>query len=77
MDLKDHMIRIHKTSYEVASKARSIFGLKKERVGKRIRKRVPCSMDGCLAVAARIHNHLRDTHKLTGRKYKEALMKTS
>ena len=61
---------------EFSLTARSVLKLRKRKADaqpKRVYKRRPCPIAGCLSVPLRIHDHLKGKHKLKGAYYSEAL----
>lgn len=68
-ELPRHLRQVHKLSATQAKEARTNFSLRKVRCDRKLEKsksnvRKLCQYPGCFATPKRMHNHLRQTHKL-------------
>ena len=77
IDLSRHLSDVHGWSKDKARTARQNLGLRKKRMRKdtgRVFNPKICPYDNCGRVVMRLHNHLRDYHKITDQAlYKECL----
>ena len=83
VNLKRHMMKIHKWSEPKASAARGNLGYNKKRklqspskrqTKPRIYKRQQCPMTGCFKEPLRLRNHLWQTHKIIDKSALNELM---